>query len=126
MASKDGRIQDLLLLFTKSPQAPMSGIVSFTAKISLPPEKRPCLEKVELQGDFGVDAGSFTKPDTQRGVNRLGQGALGDKDHKSENEDTDSQNVLSGLKGHILLRNAFPGAWAATTGYALAKPGKAL
>jgi hypothetical protein len=104
----------------------MSGIVSFTAKISLPPEKRPCLEKVELQGDFGVDAGSFTKPDTQRGVNRLGQGALGDKDHKSENEDTDSQNVLSGLKGHILLRNAFPGEWAATTGYALAKPGKPL
>ena len=105
MASKDGRIQDLLLLFTHSPQAPMSGLVSFTAKISLPPEKRPFLEKVGLQGDFGVDAGRFTKPDTQRGVNRLSQGALGDKDHKSENEDTESQNVLSDLKGHILLRN---------------------
>jgi hypothetical protein len=74
MASKDGRIQDFLRLVTKSPQAPMSGSVSFNAKVSLPTEKRPFLEKVELQGDFGVDAGSFTKSDTQPGVNSLSRG----------------------------------------------------
>ncbi len=105
MASKEGRIQDLLLLFTKSPQAPMSGMVSFNAKVSVPPGKEHFLEKVELQGDFGIDAGSFSKADTQQGVNSLSQGALGDKNHESENDDSDPQNVLSDLKGHVFLRN---------------------
>ena len=104
MGSKDGRIQDLLLLFTKEPQAPMSGIVSFNAKVSLPPGQKPFLTKVELQGDFGIDAGSFTKSDTQQGVNSLSQGALGDKNHKAE-DDSDPRNVLSDLKGHVSLRN---------------------
>jgi hypothetical protein len=105
LASKDGRIQDLLLLWTTSPQAPMSGVVSFQAKVSLPPGETRFLKKVELQGDFGINAGSFTKSDTQQGVNSLSQGALGDKNHKAENDGGDPQNVLSDLKGHVLLRN---------------------
>ena len=104
MGSNDGRIQDLLLLFTKAPQAPMSGMVSFNARVSLPPGQKPFLTKVELQGDFGIDAGSFTKSDTQQGVNSLSQGALGDKNHKTE-DDSDPRNVLSDLKGHVSLRN---------------------
>ena len=105
MGSKDGRIQDLLLLFTKSPQAPMSGIVSFNARVTLPPGEESFLKKVALQGDFGIDAGSFTKSDTQQGVNHLSHGALGDKSPKAEDDGTDSRNVLSDLKGHVLLRN---------------------
>ncbi len=105
MASKDGRIQDLLLLFTQSPQAPMSGVVSFNAKVSVPPGKEPFLNKLELQAVFGINGGNFTKSDTQAGVNSLSQGALGDKNHKTENDDSDSRNVLSDLKGHVVLRN---------------------
>ena len=105
VASKEGRIQDLLLLFTKSPQAPMSGIVSFHAKVSVPPGETLFLKKVELQGDFGVDAGSFTKTETQQGVNSLSRGAQGEKNPKPEKDDTDPQNVLSNLKGHVLLNN---------------------
>ncbi len=60
---------------------------------------------MELQGDFGIDAGSFTKSDTQQGVNSLSQGALGEKNHKTENDDSDPRNVLSDLKGHVLLKN---------------------
>jgi AsmA-like C-terminal region len=104
MASRDGRIQDLLLLFTSSPQAPMSGIVSFNARISLPPGEESFLKKVELQGDFGIDAGSFTKSDTQRGVNSLSQGAQGNKNPKAE-DDATRQNALSDLRGHVLLRH---------------------
>jgi AsmA-like protein len=110
LAAKDGRIQDVLLLFAQSERAPMSGTVSFHAKVSIPPGKRPFLEKVELQGDFGIDAGSFTKFDTQQGVNRLSEGALGEEDrHKAEkDEDKDkdgSDTVLSDLKGHVRLRD---------------------
>ena len=67
LAAKDGRIQDLLLLFARSERSPMSGTVTFHAKVSIPPGKRELLEKVELQGDFGIDAGSFTKFETQEG-----------------------------------------------------------
>jgi hypothetical protein len=105
MASKDGRIQDLLLLFTQSPQAPMSGVVSFNAKVSVPPTREPFLKKLELQADFGINGGNFTKSETQEGINSLSQGALGDKNHKTENDDRDAGNVLSDLKGHILLTN---------------------
>jgi hypothetical protein len=105
IASQDGRIQDLLLLLTTSPKAPMSGVVSLSAKISVPPGNTPFLKKLEVQGDFGIDAGSFAKSDTQQGVNGLSQGALGDKNHKTENSDAGSQNVLSDLKGHILVAN---------------------
>jgi hypothetical protein len=83
----------------------MSGVVSFNAKVSVPPGKRPFLDKVELQGDVGIDGGRFTKSDTQQGVNSLSQGALAVKNHKTENDDTDLRNVLSDLKAHILLRN---------------------
>jgi AsmA-like C-terminal region len=125
MASKDGRIQDLLLLFTNSPQAPMSGIVSFNARISLPPGEESFLKKVELQGDFGIDAGSFSKSDTQRGVNSLSQGAQGIKNPKEEDNAT-LPNALSDLRGHVLLRHGIatlsnlsfgvPGAFAQMQG----------
>jgi hypothetical protein len=75
----------------------MSGIVSFHANVTIPPGRRPFLQKVALQGDFGIDAGSFTKSDTQEGVNRLSEGALG--------EEEDPETVLSDLKGHVLLKD---------------------
>jgi hypothetical protein len=84
----------------------MSGIVSFRARVSVPPERRPFLEKVELQGDFGIDAGRFTKSDTQEGVNHLSKGALGEEDrHKTEKDDGNPETVLSDLKGHVLLKD---------------------
>ncbi len=106
LVAKDGRIQDVLLLFARSERAPMSGTVSFHAKILIPPGRRPFLEKVELDGDFGIDAGSFTKSDTQEGVNHLSQGALSEEDrHKTGTEVDDPETVLSDLKGHVLLRD---------------------
>jgi hypothetical protein len=105
LAAKDGRIQDILLLFARSERAPMSGVVSFHAKASMPPGRRPFLEKVELQGDFGIDAGRFTKSDTQEGVNHLSEGALGEEyHHKTEKDKNDPETVLSDLKGHVLLK----------------------
>jgi hypothetical protein len=108
LSAKDGRIQDLLLLFASSPRSPMSGAVSFRAKVSIPPGKRPFLEKVELQGDFGIDSGSFSKSETQNGINHLSQGARSDSDEvppKTRQEQDDPETVLSDLRGHILLRD---------------------
>jgi hypothetical protein len=108
LAAKEGRIQDVLLLFAKAPSAPMSGIVSFEASVSIPPGPRPFLEKVELKGDFGIDVGSFTKFDTQKGVNSLSTGARGEEDHHkkdSDKDEIDPETVLSDLKGHVVLKD---------------------
>lgn len=95
--SKNGRIQDLLLVFITAERAPMTGIASFCAHVILPPQIHPFLKKVELAGTFGIDTGSFTKPQTQEGVNKL----------SAESRDQDDRNpatVLSGLKGRVKLK----------------------
>jgi len=104
-AAKDGRIQDLLLLFIEAHHAPMTGAIGFRAKVSLPPENEPFLSKVQLQGDFGIDDGSFTNSDTRRGVFDLSRGASGGKKQDSKEDDTDPQSVLSDLKGHVVVRD---------------------
>jgi len=113
IVARAGRIQDLLLLFTRSNRAPMSGVVNFRADVTLRPGKEEFLKKVELLGDFGVDAGSFTKSNTQEAVNHLSAGALGEKDRKdkdqsgseSEGREDNRDNVLSNLKGHVVLKD---------------------
>jgi hypothetical protein len=106
LATRNGHIEDILGLFTNSERAPMSGVVNFKAKALIPPGQRSFLEKVELQGDFGVDDGKFTKSETQEGVNQLSQGALGEKDHdKNESIQGGAETVLSNLKGHVMLKD---------------------
>ena len=84
----------------------MSGLVSLRANVSIPAERRPFLEKVRLDGDFGIDEGDFTKADTQQSVNRLSQGARGEKHDSKDGEGEEAvENVLSNLKGHVILRN---------------------
>jgi AsmA-like C-terminal region len=105
--TRDGRIQDLLLLFATSRRAPMSGNVSFKAQVSIPAEQRRFLEKVELQGDFGIEGGSFTKPDTQHEVNDISAGARGEKKPREaeKKDEVEPETVLSNLRGHVLLKN---------------------
>ena len=129
LTTKNGRIQDFLLLFVRSPRAPLSGAVSFHAKVSIPPGKQKFLERVQLEGDFGIDSASFTKFETQQDVNHLSEGALGDENsHPAEKENygDDFDTVLSDLKGHVVLKDGtakfsnlsftVPGAWAQMQG----------
>jgi len=106
LEATDGRIQDLLLLFARSERSPMSGNVSFRANVSIPPGKRSFLERVELQGIFGIDAGTFSQSTTQEGVNHLSVGASRDDNvHKPAGEQGEPETVLSDLKGQVLLRD---------------------
>jgi len=52
------------------------------------------LEKVKLEGGFGVGTGSFSKLDTQESVNKLSAGAVGEKNG------SDPETVLTDLTGH--------------------------
>jgi hypothetical protein len=97
-SSRQGRIEDILGLFTKE-RAPMSGETSLRAKAAFPPDDGPFLHKLILEGTFGIDEGNFTKPDTQKGVDTLSAGARG------QNRE-DPETVMTDLKGQVKLSNA--------------------
>jgi hypothetical protein len=99
LSVNSGRIEDLLRLFVKADRPPMSGSVTLQAKTEIPPGEHPFLEKVKLRGGFGVEAGSFSKPDTQESVNKLSAGAEGQKDA------SDPETVLTGLTGQVALQD---------------------
>ncbi len=97
LSVSSGRIEDILRLFVKADRPPMSGSVTLHAKTEIPPGERPFLKKVKLRGGFGVEAGSFSKPDTQESVNKLSAGAEGEKDA------SDPETVLTDLTGQAAL-----------------------
>jgi hypothetical protein len=112
-SSGSARIEDLLRLFVKANRPPMSGSVTLRARTEIPPGKEPFLKKVKLRGSFGIAAGTFTKPSTQEGVNKLSAGARGEKDA------ADPETVLTDLSGQVDLQ----GGIARFTDLSFAVPG---
>ncbi len=102
---RDGRIQDVLRLFLRGPKPPLNGTTNFRAHVVIPPEDRSFLRRVRLAGDFGVAGGEFTKSSVQSDVDNLSEKARGVKS-SDKPEDDDPDQVISGLAGHVELRNA--------------------
>jgi hypothetical protein len=98
----DGRIQDVFWLFVREAKPPLSGTTSFRAHVLIPPGKTPFLQKVRLDGDFGIAGGQFEKSSTQATVNDFSERARGEKPEDRPDEDT----AISGLSGHVELRDA--------------------
>ena len=96
LTSPRGRIEDILGLFVEDRRSPMSGAIALETKVELPPGKERFIEKVKLQGTFGIDDGSFSKPETQKNVNELSAGAQGEKME-------DAETVVTDLKGRVVL-----------------------
>ncbi len=96
--SERARIEDILGLFVSEPRSPMSGPMSLRAHVEIPHRKEEFLEKVRLQGDFGIEEGNFSKSDTQRSVDELSAGARG------ENKE-DPETVMTDLAGQVRLEN---------------------
>jgi hypothetical protein len=97
---QQGRIQDWLLLLAKTGRPALAGAMNFRAQVGVPPGKRTFIERVNLRGDFGIDAASFVGATTQRAVDNLSQVAEGEK------ENDDPASVVENLKGHVVLNDA--------------------
>ena len=95
LTARHGRIEDILGLFVSASRSPMSGDLSLMARAQIPPGDNSFLDRVKLDGKFGIDDGSF-KPDTQKNVDELSAGARG------QNKD-DPETVLTDLKGEFGL-----------------------
>ena len=78
----------------------MSGQTALTTTVELPSGPKPFLHRLKLEGRFGIDQGSFTKPETQKNVNELSAGARG------QNNKEDSPPVMTDLKGSVNLADA--------------------
>jgi len=99
---RDGHIQDMLRLFVRENPSPMSGVTSFQAHVTVPPEGKPFLKEVTLQGDFEIRDGHFENPPRQESVNRLSQTARGEKKaQQKDGQNNPAENVISYVRGPV-------------------------
>jgi hypothetical protein len=115
MASRKGRVEDLLRLFVHDERSPMVGAISFRAHVLLPPGDQGFLQKLKLQGSFGIAGAKYSNPQTQRDVNVLSARARGQADKIEDDQDRDRKNgtdtvdqdlerVISNVKGDVTLQ----------------------
>lgn len=96
----NGRVEDLLDLVISAKTPPITGNVNLRAKVLVPPRRGAFLQKLVLDGDFGVGSGKFTSRDTQGTLNKLSMSS------RRELEDHDlPETALSNLRGHVSARN---------------------
>ena len=101
-AVHDGRIQDILRLFIRENRPPLSGATSFKAHVTVPPEGKPFLKEVTLQGEFDIENGHFEKPSRQQSVDELSETARGEKKAKpEEKKDEPEEDVTSHTHARI-------------------------
>jgi hypothetical protein len=82
----------------------MSGVTNFQALVTVPPEGKPFLKEVTLQGDFDIDNGHFANPPRQESVDELSETARGQKKAKPEEKEQE-ENVMAHVHGHVELFN---------------------
>jgi hypothetical protein len=104
-----GKIQDLILLFSDAKASPMLGPVVFQTQIVLPPEHRPFKERVRLTGNFNISRARFTSTNTQKDVDQLSERAEGKKDKEKDYDQDDDENgfeqVMTDLKGNVIMKD---------------------
>ena len=101
MSVGQGRVEDLLRLFTEARPAE-TGDVRLQTKVELPPGPQAFLRRLRLEGDFGIASSRFTDPAVQQPINRLAESARGETKDK---EKVDPATALSNLKGHVFSAN---------------------
>jgi hypothetical protein len=97
---QQGRIEDWLRLLSKADPPAFTGAMNFRVQVLVPPGKQSFIERVNLLGDFGIDAASFNRATTQEKVDNLSQLAQGEK------KNDDPASVVENLKGHVVLNHA--------------------
>lgn len=97
--SHGARAQDLLHLVVKG-ETPLKGSINLHTKIDLPPTStdEDVLERLSLNGRFGIGNARFTSPDVQSKLDSLSRSGQG----QPKNEDI--QNVISNLNGKFVVR----------------------
>jgi hypothetical protein len=97
--SQDARVEDFLRLAVKG-EPPMRGTVGLHLKLDVAAGDTPLLDRLSLDGRFGVAGATLTSSNKQTKLDSLSRSGQG----QPKNEDI--QNVISNLRGKFFLRKA--------------------
>jgi hypothetical protein len=98
--SNNARIEDLLLLAVKNNPPAMTGSARLETRIDIPENDEDLIDKMKLDGQFGVANIHFTDQNTQSKVDSLSRRGQG----QPQNEDIEGE--LSQLRGRFTMGNA--------------------
>lgn len=98
--STDSRIEDLLSLAVKADKPVMTGGATLNAKIIIPEGDEDLVERLRLDGHFGLAKVHFTNSDVQAKIDSLSRKGQG------KPEDLDLTNELSNLRGRFKMNKA--------------------
>jgi AsmA-like protein len=119
MCVRNGRVQDILHMFTQSDPPALTGPIDLTAKAVLPPERGPFIRTLRLDGTFAMQKSRFTKPATKENIKKLSERARGITDDSPESIESDSSAAVSLRDGVAHLSHLsfhVPGATAKMAG----------
>jgi hypothetical protein len=122
-----GRVEDLLALAIDSPRPVMTGDVSVTARMALPPGASRVRNRLRLSGSFGLGQTHFSGGEVQQKLVELSRRSQG----KDKDEQEPDARVMANLSGRFTLERGLvslsnlafhvPGAAVALSGtYGLA------
>jgi hypothetical protein len=93
-----GRIEDMLRLAVRADQPLMTGVVALQADLEIPPGEQDVIDKLRLNGRFGLEQARFTSATVQEKIEELSKRARGKTDEPAD-------NVASNLRGGFALRD---------------------
>jgi hypothetical protein len=99
----DGRIEDLLRLAVKGTNPLMTGRVALHADMNLPAGPADVMDRLELSGEFDVDAARFSNGGVQAKISDMSERARGLK------PDEHAETVASKLEGRFRLERGVLG-----------------
>jgi hypothetical protein len=100
VSAPEARIQDVLSLALKFDKPLVTGAAKIKAKLQLPPGKTKVLEKMILDGQFGVDDAQWSSPAVREKLEALSRTAEG------KPKDEDAGSAISDLGGRFRLEKS--------------------
>jgi AsmA-like protein len=94
-ASTDARVEDLLRLAVKSSEPLVTGSARLRSKIEIPEGDSSLLDRLKMEGQFGVGEAQFTSPGVQGKIDTLSRKGQG------QPKNADIGNVVSQLNGNF-------------------------
>jgi hypothetical protein len=107
------RLEDFLRLSVKSTEPPMTGGIRFDTKVKLPSGDPPVIDRLQLDGTFGLNGVKFTSADVQGKIASLSHHAQGDPNDHDPNVAADFQGSFHLHNGQLNLPDlgfTLPGA----------------
>lgn len=94
-----GRIQDFLNLAVNAPKPLLSGPVKLKAKLTIPPGQEHVVQKMILEGQFGVEDANWSNPEIREKLESLSRHAVG------KPGEADEGSAVTDLSGRFLMKD---------------------